>query len=297
MNTMLVDFNQIVITGVTQNLKRAEAHKKFEKGSDLTPKERSDLILHICLNTLRHNIARFKSDYPNIVLCFDAKQYWRKEFFPLYKSHRKADREASEFDWPLIFDTINVLKADLKKNFPYKIMDVEKAEADDIIAVLTTQLHYTGEVLILSADKDFTQLQKYTGVKQFSPMQDHYVKVDYPIDFIREHVIRGDRGDGIPNILSDDDCFVMGVRQKSISKKMASDWIRDYAFNPFGSDQNLYKRFIRNKTLIDFDYIPEEIKESIRKEYDGLQEPQKGKVLNYLIEKRLNNLIESVGDF
>ena len=73
--------------------------------------------------------------------------------------------------------------------------------------------------MVLSGDKDFIQLQKYPFVSQYNPIQKKFMSGIDPKQYILEHVIKGDRSDGIPNFLSDDDTFVKNKRQRPLSKK------------------------------------------------------------------------------
>ena len=181
MSYLLVDLNQVLISNLMQHLKMITKQHEMSE----------DLIRHMCINTIRSNVKQFKSKYPNVVLCCDSKKYWRKEYFPFYKSQRKVDREASGLDWSMIFDTLNRLRDEMKEYFPSKVLDVEGAEAADVIAGLTARLAPSTNILILSSDKDFGQLQKYPNVTQYSPILKRFIKIDDPKSFIREHIIKG----------------------------------------------------------------------------------------------------------
>ena len=286
MSYIMVDLNQVLISNLMQHLKQiTKSHEMNE-----------DLIRHMSINTIRSNVKQFKSKSPNIVLCCDNKKYWRRDFFPFYKSQRKHDREASGLDWHLIFDTLNKIRDEFKENFPYKVLDVEGAEADDIIAVLTARLCAHGSVLILSSDKDFGQLQKYPNVTQYSPILKRFIKIDNPKTFIREHVLKGDRGDGIPNFLSPDNTFAAGERQKVINSKRLQEWISQDA-ETFCTTDVMLRGYKRNQTLVDFDYIPGDIQTSIVSAFENTTVATKEKMLNYFIEKGLKVMIESINDF
>ena len=202
---ILVDLNQVMISGLL---------------SQVSPKEKleEDLIRHIVLNTLRSNVKKFK-EYGEVIICCDNKHYWRKDYFPYYKAHRTKDREKSDWDWGMIFKVLNMLRDDLKTHFPYKVIDVDGAEADDVIGSLVQEYYHQEKILILSGDKDFVQLQKYPNVKQYDPVQKKFRTTDDPARFIKEHIIRGDAGDGVPNFLSTDNCLVVGDRQKPVDRK------------------------------------------------------------------------------
>jgi len=282
----MVDLNQVLISNLMQHLKQiSKSHEMNE-----------DLIRHMSINTIRANVRQFKSKYPNVILCCDSKKYWRREFFPFYKSQRKHDREASGLDWHLIFDTLNKIRDEFKESFPYKVLDVEGAEADDIIAVLTARLSSSSNILILSSDKDFGQLQKYPNVTQYSPILKRFIKIDNPTTFIREHILKGDRGDGIPNFLSPDNTFAAGERQKVINSKRLQEWISQDA-ETFCTTDIMLRGYKRNQTLVDFDYIPGDIQASIVSAFENTKVATKEKMLNYFIDKGLKVMIESINDF
>jgi len=286
MSYMLVDLNQVLISNLMQHLKQiTKSHEMNE-----------ELIRHMCINTIRANVKQFKSKYPNVIICCDSRKYWRRDFFPFYKSHRKHDREASGLDWHLIFDTLNKIRDEFKESLPYKVLNVEGAEADDIIAVLTARLSTSANILILSSDKDFGQLQKYPNVTQYSPILKRFIKIDNPKIFIKEHILKGDRGDGIPNFLSPDNTFAAGERQKVINSKRLQEWISQDA-ETFCTTDIMLRGYKRNQTLVDFDYIPGDIQASIVSAFENTKVATKEKMLNYFIDKGLKVMIESINDF
>lgn len=282
---ILIDLNQVLISNLMQQI-------------NSNPKMKLDepLIRHMVLNSLRSYAKQFKSKYGDIVVACDSKKYWRRDIFPFYKAHRKSDREKSEFDWHLIFQTLNKIRDELKENFPYKVIEVDGAEADDVIGVLTARLAAHEEILILSSDKDFVQLQKYPGVVQYSPILKRFVKTEDPLNYVKEHIIRGDRGDGIPNFLSPDNTFVAGERQKVISTKKLQEWINSTA-EEFCTTDMMLRGYKRNQMLVDLDYIPETLKEQIVQAYDVPKSGSRQKMLNYFIDNRLKNLIECIDEF
>lgn len=286
MSYMLIDLNQVLISNLMQHLKFVSKQHEMSE----------DLIRHMCINTIRSNVKQFRSKYQNVILCCDSKHYWRRDYFAFYKSHRKHDREASGLDWDMIFTVLNGLRDELRDNFPYKTLNVEGAEADDVIAVLTARLAPHAPVLILSSDKDFGQLQKYPNVTQYSPILKRFIKIDDPKTFIREHIIKGDRGDGIPNFLTNDNALATGERQKPISSKKLTEWIHKDA-SEFCTTDWMLRCYKRNQTLIDFDYIPNEIQSKIVDAFEETKPADKQKMLNYFINKGLKAMIESIHDF
>jgi hypothetical protein len=256
-----------------------------------------DLIRHLVLNILRGHIKNFKREFGNnVVLCCDNRTYWRKEIFPYYKAGRKKTREKSDLDWKLIFDILGNLKNELKENFPYKVLDVEGAEADDIIGTLTPLYAPHEKILILSSDNDFLQLQVYgDNVKQYNPAQKKYIKSPNPLLELKEKIIRGDKGDGIPNILSASDCFVTETRQKAISKGILDKYLKEDFETT--EDATAKHGFSRNQLLIDLTKIPSDVKSRIVNSYEELKPAPRSKLLNYFMEKNLRNLMGDIEDF
>ena len=282
---ILIDLNQVLIANLMQQVNAA-------------PKMQLDepLIRHMVLNSLRSYIKQFKGQYGEIVICCDSKKYWRRDYFPFYKSNRKKDREKSGHDWNLIFETLNKIREELKIYFPYKVLEVEGAEADDIIAVLAGRVSPQEDILILSSDKDFVQLQKYKNVIQYSPILKKFVKSDNPHQYIKEHILKGDRGDGIPNFLSADNVFALGERQKVINSKKLTEWLSKSP-EEFCVNDTMLRGYKRNQQLVDLDFIPEPIKQGIVEAYDNTKPNTRQKMMTYFIENRLKNLIEVLDEF
>lgn len=286
---ILVDINQVMISNLMQQI--------GSKKEDIEP----DLIRHMVLNSLRMYRNEFSS-YGELVICCDDKKYWRREFFPFYKKNRKKDREKSGLDWDTIFSVLGELREDLKEHFPYKVVQVEGAEADDIIGTLCQQYGHIGvcsesseKILIVSSDKDFLQLQKFCNVVQYSPIQKKLLVEMHPYTYLNTHIIRGDKGDGIPNFLSDDDTFVEGKRQKPISSKKLDIWCMQEP-EEF-CDEKMLRGYLRNQKLIDLELTPVEIKKNIIKEFEEQVPNERSKILDYFIKNNLKNLTEVINEF
>jgi hypothetical protein len=279
---ILIDLNQVLLAGLMAQI--ANQKGKLDE----------HLIRHMVLNIIRNHIKNFKAEYGEVVLCCDNRKYWRKEYFPFYKANRKKNRDKSDLDWHLIFDMLAKFKQELKDNFPYKVLDVEGAEADDIIGTLVPRQSTNEKVLILSSDGDFLQLQKYRNVKQYNPSQKKFVKSENPALELKEKIIRGDKGDGIPNMFSPSDCFVRDLRQKPITQKILEKYLTEDV-KSFSHDEIV--NFGRNQTLIDLTFIPQEIKEKIINTYEEIKPASKNKLLNYFIEHKLKNLMDVIEEF
>ena len=253
------------------------------------------LVRHICLKSLAMYRKKYKNKYGELVLADDSYNVWRKDVFPHYKANRKKSRDKDTKDWGQIFDCITVIREELKYNFPYKYIYISKCEADDIIGTLCEKYGDTENIMIISGDKDFQQLQRYSKVRQFSPITKKDIKLtqEQALEYLNDHIISGDTGDGVPNCLSQDDVFVSGLRQRPLSKKKRTTIKDPLVMNDSEVDRNLS----RNRSLIDLTYIPCEYKEQILQEFDNVQVAPRGGLLTYFINNRLMDLQESIGDF
>jgi 5'-3' exonuclease len=281
---ILVDLNQVLISNLMAQVRG--------KG-DVKPNK--EMIRHMVLNSLRGFNVKFREEYGTMVLCSDAGNPWRRDFFPNYKYSRKQSRLDGPFDWDNIFNIITEIKNEIAKSFPYIVMYVENAEADDIIATLV-KLREEDKYLIVSGDKDFIQLQHYGDVYQWSPFLKAYIgEQEDPIKFLREQIIKGDRSDGVPNILSNDDVFVKGERQKPITKQKLEEWKNIERTATIETE--IKKNYNRNKRLIDLSQIPNTLEETIINSYRNYKVNDRTLLLNYFIENKLKSLIENINDF
>ena len=283
---ILVDMNQISLASVMM-------HLNITKRDSVEP----GMVRHMILNSLRMYRQSFFEEYGELVICYDSKHYWRRDYYPEYKASRKKTRDSSGHDWDDIFEFLNMMKQEIKDNFPYKVLEVYGAEADDIIATLCHELEFdNGKTLILSGDKDFVQLQKYRNVTQYSPITKKFVNGIDPNEYLYEHVLKGDTGDGVPNILSPDNTFVDGLRQKPLSKKKIAEWAGPMCEQMLPNDE-VKRNYQRNKKLIDLTQSPDELFMECKKAYDDAPEGDRSKLLNYFIKNRLQELMSNIGDF
>lgn len=276
---ILVDYSQIALANII-----------------ISKMQDEDLIRHMILNSLRMYNKKYRDEYGEMVICADGMNTWRKQYYPEYKAHRKKNRTASNMDWNEIFRILNMVREEIKDNLPYKVIHMDGCEADDIIGALVYETQEFGKYqpcMIISSDKDFRQLQKFKNVKQFSPAQKTLVEEKHPRQYAFEHICRGDAGDGIPNVLSPDNCFTDGLKQTPLRKTVIDFWVDNLDNMPEETKRN----YQRNKTLIDLSEIPRHIYNSIIQEYDSQIPAMRMKVLTYLITKRCKNLIEVVEEF
>jgi len=282
---ILLDYNQIALSNII-----------VQKLND------EDMIRHMILNSIRMYNKKYRGEYGQMVICADGMNTWRREYFPEYKANRRKGRsEDTGTDWNEIFRILNLVREEIAENLPYKVLHMEGCEADDIIGTLAMNTQEFGQhepVMIISSDKDFIQLQRYKNIKQFSPIQKKQVLDENPVTYLWNHIFRGDSGDGIPNVLSNDDTFITeGAKQTPLRQTRIDDWIQGAENLRHLMPEELYRNYQRNKKLIDLTEIPEGIQKSIINNYDEQKLPMRMKVLNYLIKKRCKLLIEVVEEF
>lgn len=295
---ILVDYSQVALSAIL-------AFQRELRGNE---SEIKNLIRHVTLSTLKSYKKKYGKEYGQLVICCDGRKYWRREIFEHYKAGRKKMRDNSDLNWTLIFDTLSEMREDLAKHFPYHVIHIERAEADDVIAVLTkwtqdnefiTQglVEEPQKVLILSSDGDFIQLQKYGNVTQYSPMQKKQIKVnskELREKYITHIVKAGD--DGIPNILSKDDVFVIGERQKPVSAKRLAEFL-ELGYDACKNDDER-RNWHRNVQLIDFEQIPDDVSKEIVTTYiNNKPTGDKMSIMNYLIENKCRLLLDELEDF
>ena len=289
---ILVDLNQVMISNLMGQLYSSKTNEVDE-----------ELLRHMVLNGIRSYRNKFSKEYGELVICCDDTNNWRKDSFPYYKAHRKTNRDESDLDWPNIFNCLNNIRDELKEFFPYKHIRVNRCEADDIIGTIC---HTEGvalgdgkeKILVLSGDKDFIQLQVYANVSQYDPVRKKMIKHKDPAQYLLEHIAKGDRGDGIPNVLSSDDTFVSGGRQKPMRANRLEEimnLVQKYNVDEL-SEYEWATGYQRNEILVDLINTPDELQEQILEQFEVDPGGRDG-LFNYFVKKRLNNLIENISEF
>jgi len=278
---IIIDLNQVMISNIMSQI-----------GNHTNMKLEENMVRHMVLNSILSFKNKHK-EYGELVIACDNTNVWRKQFFPYYKDNRRKKQSSSELDWNSIFECLNKIREELKLYFPYRVIDVMSAEADDVIATLTFNIK-DEDILILSGDKDFIQLHSNPRVKQFDPVRKKFVSHPDPKRYLIEHVLKGDSGDGVPNVLSNDDVFIVGDRQKPMTQKRINDFINT---DEDKLDQMMIRNYHRNRKLIDLSYVPNEIQNSILSQFSEQVNKDRSKLLDYFMKNRLKNLMESIGDF
>ena len=275
---ILIDNNQIILSSIFTAAKTAQSEDDY------------GFIRHLVLNTYRKYLSKFRRDYGELVICNDSKNVWRKDFFPQYKKNRSERQKKSKFDWGKIFNELHTIREEMKDVFPYRFVQVERAEADDIIAVIAKNFHHKEKIMIVSSDKDFQQLQRYPNVEQYSPSKKGILRCDDPYDFLLDHVVRGDSSDGVPNAISDDAVFVEGRRQTRLTNKKIEE-LKEVGFQ---QEDNFMER---NQKLIDLTMVPDYIEEETMRQMETEVSGDRSKILDYMMKYRLRSLIDNLEDF
>ncbi len=261
-----------------------------------------DLARHMILNTIRMYRQKFpKKDYGDTIIACDASGNWRKDVYPQYKANRKKSRDASTFDWDAAFEILNEVREDIRNNFPYKLIQINGCEADDIIGVLAYNTQEFGQfenVVIISNDHDFAQLQVMDNVKQFGPLKKKFIVEKNPKLKLLTHILKGDSGDGVPNVLSGDNVFVEGVRQTPVSQKKLDDMIAILADNNQSLENvTWFRNYQRNQRMVDLKYTPDHLRKEILNIFEKEPIGKGSLVLPYLINKKCKMLIECAAEF
>lgn len=284
---ILMDFNQVILASLFSSI-----------GNHTNIDIDENVIRHMFLNSVRMNRKKFHKDFGEIIICADGKNTWRREAYPYYKANRKKTRDKSDLDWGAVFNTMNVIRDEMKEFFPYKVIHIDHCEADDIIGTIihkegTTMNVGAEKYLILSADKDFIQLQTYANVDQYDPIRKRWLTDKNPSQFLEEHIIKGDSGDGVPNILSADNCLAVGERQKPMTQKRMGL----YRGTTENMDEETIARYNRNKMMIDLQEVPQKYKDMIINEWKQEETVGRQHLFNFFITKKLKNLVSDIQDF
>lgn len=284
---ILIDFNQVMLAALFVSIGN---HHNIDVDENM--------IRHMFLNSLRYNRKKFHEEFGEIIICADGKNSWRRELYPYYKAGRRKSREESELDWGELFRIINTIRSELHEHFPYKVIHIDHCEADDIIGTIIhevgTELNTGGEqFLILSGDKDYIQLQKYANVKQYDPVRKKWIQNSNPDKYLMEHILKGDGGDGVPNVLSPDNCIAIGERQKAMTAKRMELLMQGAS----QMDETTLVRYHRNKMMIDLSEVPQKYKDIIKQEFKKEKEVGRTQLFNFFVSKKLKNLLTDIQDF
>lgn len=287
---ILIDFSQIF---------HANLHVYVAQNKMLDYEGIRNMLL---LSIAKYN-KQFKDTHGDIIICCDGQNVWRKNSFLEYKFSRGKERSKSSIDWKEVYEIFNRFISELEEFFPYTIVKVQGAEADDIIATCCNT--YSNEpIMIISGDKDFGQLQIHENVRQFNPIKKKEIKIDNPKNFLYEQILTGDVSDGVPNFLSDDDTYKNpDKRAKPLTAKKKEALLKNPSlfFNPESiMTTTEFRNFQRNKMMIDLvNEIPEYISSEIIKVFEEERSKEKTrlKMRNYFFKNQMKYFMDRLSDF
>jgi 5'-3' exonuclease len=283
---ILLDYSAVMMASLMAHIRE----ENIEDAHEIS----EGMVRHMVLMIIKKYKMKFGNKYGKMILCMDGKHYWRKDVFPLYKWKRSEDKKNSEFDWNVIYSIVDKIRDEIRLNMPYKSILIDRLEADDIIGVLSKNYHEEG-IMIISNDKDFFQLQRYKGVKQYRPHDEKIYTESDPLIYLKEMIIRGDKDDGVPNILSVENSFKDGIRQKSVFAKKVAVWL-DQEINEF-CDEAMKKRWVLNEEMIDLSMVPFDLQMEIRDIFVEKNVFSRSKMLKYFMQNGLNRLTDNIQDF
>lgn len=254
------------------------------------------------------SIQKFKP-VDEIILACDGKDSWRKLLFDRYKGDREKKRR-DDIDWDTLFAQLNSFIQDIKQHIPFKVIKVNRAEADDVIAVLCNNIKK--HTIIMSNDSDFLQLQSST-TSVYNPTKGEYLWLTEDKDvFLSKLCLKGQSKDNIFNAKTPSD-YPEELRKPPLGEKTA-DKIIENGLNDFldskqtinkkytdvdGNEQiydvDFYPRgnFDRNQKLINFDNIPKIVVDRILQTYYSYEMPDPGNMYSFFERQGWTSFLES----
>lgn len=243
-----------------------------------------------------------------IVACCDHKSPWRADFFAPYKAERKIRRAESGIDWRYVRTGFRACEDALHACTDVVVVRVQGAEGDDCISVVADRNQYDKDrmslgglaiggdepTVIVSSDKDYGQIP---NVDRFDPRKGIFLPYN-PQAALAAIVIDGDRTDGVPNVISDDDTFIVsGKRQNTMtavrrSKLEAMYYAGDFEDRPATKDLPA-THWNRNRWLVDFKFIPPSVQSDIMDEFDAARTKKRDPAFEYLFEHNMMHVADS----
>lgn len=277
---ILLDYSSVAMSSLMPQIEQFE--------------ENEDLIRHIIFNLIRKFNLEHRSEYGELIICMDGSKNWRREQYPFYKANRRKKRKEDKHDWNKIFEQISRVREEVKDCLPYKVLHVDRCEADDCIGAVVSNKQNDEKVLIISPDKDFVQLQRYPNVRQWSNIQKKWIQAEvHPVIDLETKILKGDTGDGVPNVLSEDNTFIEEGRQTPLTKKKIQALMED----PESNGTSTARRIIRNRNLIDLSRTPTDIKEEILSQFQQTPKGNIVKMMSLLTKHQMKMMLESLSDF
>jgi 5'-3' exonuclease len=202
-----------------------------------------------------------------VIFCMDSprQNVWRMELTKEYKADR-CDLTAKANFKPTFEKTYSkIIPKIIKENTNISKLRLDKLEADDIIAVICKyyEKKYPDEkVYIVSGDKDFLQLGRdnviFINYKTKKPL---ILSEEQAKEELKMKILNGDCSDNIVTIFPKDRKLLSLKKRKELIENDSS--LQEY----FKENPDIKKKYDINCQMIDFNYIPKDLKKNILVEY------------------------------
>ena len=272
---LLIDCGHMIFVLMWKAIR--EWKKKYKLTENIISDKRFYNILKwIYFNTINELVDKYGvKSYCQLKLVRDTRRedVWRKEISKDYKDGRKSKMafknkgKNKEKDNSVYIDikqifiyTYNVIFPKLVERFGVKIIKIPKAEADDVIAVISQEVPDHIKIIIISQDHDFLQLLNRKNLDIYSLYDEHLndkIADTTAEQFLLKKIISGDKTDNIPGCINN---------KKKIEYYMSNP---DQFDKLLDESPELLERFNRNRILIDFAYIPEDIRNDVIEKFNA----------------------------
>lgn len=261
-----------------------------------TPQPDYQLWKYMVINSIYESMYRIE-DVNEVILAVDDTKSWRSVYFPRYKENRKVQRKKrTDVNWNDLFSHLNNYSVELRNSLPIKVIRTQKAEADDVIAVLCMDV-ITQDRYIISNDEDFTQLCNIKGIKVYHPNKMEYLECEDTDMFIVEKCLLGQSKDNIFNVKTPSDWGqtpeTEGKRKPGYGSKSLITTM-EYGWEKWLEDNGLKNNFDRNKILMDFRKIPPSIRSNIRKRYETYTMPEADRIYAFFKRNKFRSFLENI---
>lgn len=257
------------------------------------------------LDAIYQLMLRFEPS--EVVLAVDNKNTWRKSYFPRYKESRKKKRDKDDgINWELIFGIMEKYQKELRHHFPFKVLKIRSAEADDIIAVIA--MDGERDSIVSSNDEDFLQLCS-ARTQIWNPSKQKIMEVDDPKKFLTMKCLTGQPKDDIFNVLTPDDWGITpqtegkrkpglgAVGAEKILNEGLENWLSKNKKEKFDVVVDAEKNFKRNQILIDFAKIPNTIRDRVLKAYYEYNFPPPQNMYPFLKKYKMRGFVQEYPKF
>lgn len=240
---LVVDLNNLVFATRYSKIKTPGRNRRKE-----------EFVTELIFKEMITYIAKFsiENKVDGIMVACDSPHVWRKDIFPSYKS--ASNHEDVYYDECI--RAANLCKDFFRECTNSQILEVPRAEADDIIGVFCNESENV-ENIIMSSDKDFIQLLSET-TSLYSPTQKEWRKSEDPQFDLFVKCIRGDRNDCVPSAFPK-------VYQTRLEKAWNDPLEMQNLVETVRKDGvKVFDALEMNLNLIDLSCVPEWLKENIR---------------------------------